>query len=846
MKSLFSLFKKRQQASINGYEPIKALFSKFRMILELNTQFLEKVAEMETSLGGEFVFDSAYLKSSLQEINRLVYQVIYSLNALTNNRYIELFDRFQTIKATLENIVEGGFGPFGNKLTVPLSVIRWEMGPLIGQENACLGEINYRLGHRTRDGFVVTVTAYRRFIEENDLVNKIHQLVINAAEQQSDFTNIQELVKKAVLSEEVEQAIQKESVELFQRRGADTPLSIETSVPVVNDRDFSKLVVRRDFRANQETLVGSYKNILAGSLLNYLRHQPEADVRNLPPVAVAFQEILTPRLQGTIRTITPENSTPAVLTIKIKDCRNKPDTGTNGNEEYVFQKSYPFGLLESKINPKPLRAPLPDGGKTVDLVKNNLLRGSALIGKEKLVSMVELGVEIERIFGPPQQIDWIEEISGQRTIMSVTPVIEEPSQDLSPDLLTDEIQHAILLLEGGETAQVGTASGRIIHVSDCFRPEDFPVGCIAVTRHASPQLSSILRRAGAMVTEIGSPAGHLATVAREFRIPTIVGARYAMDKLREGSVVTIDAEECKVYQGTIPSLLTYRSLPLGLLSVDPEYTILRQLLRWIVPLKLIDPESSHFSPDNCQSLHDIIHFSHEKAVDEIVNLHRRHKQLKSLPTRSLVTNVPLNIAVLDMLDGISPSAAHLVMEDDIASMPFKALLRGLLLKDAWDQEPASLSIKDIVSGMTRTQDILTSHPNFAGQNLAIISREYLNLSLRLGYHFNVVDTYLSKSINENYIYFRFVGGFADPDRRHNRALLIRLILEHLDFKVKIKGDLVVGKLKMEEFQEMEFALERIGELIAYTRQLDIKLVSEDEVNRFFRRFAEKTKRSVSV
>ena len=76
---------------------------------------------------------------------------------------------------------------------------------------------------------------------------------------------------------------------------------------------------------------------------------------------------------------------------------------------------------------------------------------------------------------------------------------------------------------------------------------------------------------------------------------------------------------------------------------------------------------------------------------------------------------------------------------------------------------------------------MTAHPE---QNLALISREYLHLSLRLGYHFNVVDTYLTDVPNDNYVYFRFLGGVTEMARRSRRAILLRRILERFGFVVE--------------------------------------------------------------
>ena len=52
--------------------------------------------------------------------------------------------------------------------------------------------------------------------------------------------------------------------------------------------------------------------------------------------------------------------------------------------------------------------------------------------------------------------------------------------------------------------------------------EDFPYGAILVARYTSPKYSRIMRKAGGILTDIGSATGHMATLAREYRVPTVV------------------------------------------------------------------------------------------------------------------------------------------------------------------------------------------------------------------------------------------------------------------------------------------------------------------------------------
>jgi pyruvate,water dikinase len=102
--------------------------------------------------------------------------------------------------------------------------------------------------------------------------------------------------------------------------------------------------------------------------------------------------------------------------------------------------------------------------------------------------------------------------------------------------------------------------------------------------------------------------------------------------------------------------------------------------------------------------------------------------------------------------------------------------------------------------------------------------------MRLGYHFTIIDAYISQEINDNYIYFRFLGGVTEFIRRSRRASFIARVLEHFDFRVEIHGDLVVGRLKKLSLPRMSERMYMLGGLIGYTRQLDARMNSDNDVS----------------
>jgi pyruvate,water dikinase len=521
-----------------------------------------------------------------------------------------------------------------------------------------------------------------------------------------------------------------------------------------------------------------------------------------------------------------------------------PVDAPDRKESFFLRRTYPFDLVESEIKAKPFGLPVCPDVKTLSYTPKDLYRGSALLDHSFLRSIAECAAAFERILGYPKSLGWVKGDSERPVIVNVGSASGPDDSTETEFDSGDLLEGAEVILKGGETVQTGIAAGPVVHVSES-ELDQFPHGAIAVARQASPKLSAILRRASAIVTEVGATIGHLATIARELRIPAVFGATGAMERLPEGMDVTVDAGDRTVYRGIVEPLLASRACGTELYPSDPEYVALRSLLRWIMPLDLIDPDSSTFSVGNCRTYHDIIHFAHERSIEELLKIQEHSAGLKSQYARKLESDTPIDLFVLDIGGGISPDAGPRVRMDDVISKPFLAFLHGLSLKEVWDRDAVSVGIKEIISGLDRTFAAIMEQPEFSGRNHAILAENYMNVGLRLGYHYSVIDSYLGGNVNQNYVYFRFAGGLADENRRRRRAELIRVILDQLGFKVTVKGDLVLGNLKLVENAGVISALRVLGELTGFTRQIDLSMDSEDKVEQFAGLFREKSRHSAT-
>jgi pyruvate,water dikinase len=91
---------------------------------------------------------------------------------------------------------------------------------------------------------------------------------------------------------------------------------------------------------------------------------------------------------------------------------------------------------------------------------------------------------------------------------------------------------------GGIPAGGGRGDGVVVHRP----PEGAGADVVLVTRHLEPQLVTALPHLRGLVSETGSPLSHLAILAREMHVPTVVGVDDALARFPPGTRVTVDGD----------------------------------------------------------------------------------------------------------------------------------------------------------------------------------------------------------------------------------------------------------------------------------------------------------------
>ena len=832
--------------------PFSVLFKKFKSILERNNRILELMADMGDKLGGEYVFDRQYIYDVCERLNDLVFKLISDLCVLNQRKNVDLFIAFERIQHEIQEELAGRHAFPNTRPTILLDELNFDMNDEAGNKFAVLGDLRNKLGLPTMDGFVITVRAYFDFMEHNGLQPLIDAAVkLWVEKDESAFEAQAAEIRRRILRGEIPRPVVSHisaMIDILKMRNQGNPLAFAVRSSAWGEDGESSFAGQYESVLNVSSggILDAYRKVVASAYsveawhyrLN--RGYSEHEIA----IGVGCQLMVDAEVGGALYSYAPLGTAgeEAMVVSAAWGLGAVVADGMAESDTIVLDRRSPYTVRSTDIGHKKnkLAASASSGGVGSIPVPESM-QDIPCLTPEQVEQLARTALVVERYYKRPQDIEWAFDKEGRFFVLQTRPLNLRSQTAAGTPGIDDAALDAQVVFSGkGTVVQRGIATGKVFVARSDEDLARFPHGAILVTKYTSPKYSRIMPNAQGIITDIGSAAGHMATLAREFRVPTIVDTGVATELLKTGDEITLDAARNRVYRGIIRVLHRFELTEEEVFEDTYEYRLMRRLLKRITPLHLVDPHSEEFKGSRCRTYHDITRYIHEKAVENLIDLSETYHKYHDTAPKRLEAELPLGLMVIDVENGSTalPSSKS-VRTEEIVSTPLKALLRGLCESGMWATTPAPVDLGSFMSSFTKTFSASMAAPESIGRNLAVISGEYLNLNLRLGYHFNILDAYIGDKLNDNYIYFRFFGGVTDIFRRSRRAGFIAGVLERFDFRVEVRGDLVVGRVKKVSKERMVSKMMVMGGLIGYTRQLDVQMNCDEQVARHLEEFTQR-------
>jgi pyruvate,water dikinase len=615
---------RRQKKAETPWPPsLKDVWRCFQRVLALNREITARMGDLEGILSAPEGPNLDSWRSQIELLGGKLAELVAALQGMSGGNWPELETSRQRILDAIGQRLDEAPAVAGPML-VRLGKAGPELLAALGGKAGNLARVKNQLGLPVPDGLVATLSAYRVFMEEGPqaeggpLADRIKARL--AAMDFSDPAAVADAsreIKAMVVAQPIpaalEQGLLKESQRLA--AGPGSRLAVRSS----GGREDLGLT----FAGQYDSFLGvapeeaprRWRQVVASQFgeraLIYFKIQGLAVEE--AAMGVLVQRLVEARAAGVMFTTDPGGYDPdRVLVNAVWGLAADLVGGLVSADEFIVSKKS-GRLLQSRLGRKEECLTLV-GGLLTRLPLAPEQESAWVLNQGDLERLAELARLLERAFGRPQAVEWAQDREGQLHVIQSRRLQHQEAGVWRRFDASAPVAGAEILLAGGRSGSPGVAAGPVFHLPAGGDLSQVPCGAVLVAPRTSPLLAPALPRLAALVTEVGSVAGHLALVAREYGVPALVDLPGAGQALPEGRVVTVDAVHGLVYGGEVEELLGPQWRWSLRPPAPPVPENFRAALDLISTLTLVDCRSPGLRPENCQTYRDLSCFAHEKAI----------------------------------------------------------------------------------------------------------------------------------------------------------------------------------------------------------------------------------------
>ena len=459
----------------------------------------------------------------------------------------------------------------------PFSQLRMTDVDRVGGKNASLGELLSQLtaaGIRVPDGFATTAEAFRLFIREGGLEDRIHERLANLDVEDvkalaAAGAEIRGWIEAAPFPAELEREI-REFYDWLKDGQAEISVAVRSSATAEDLPDAS-------FAGQQETVLNvvgidavlaRMKEVFASlyndRAISYRVHKGFTHSEVALSAGVQRMCRSDKGAAGVMFTLDTESGFDQVVFITASYGLGETvvQGAVNPDEFYVFKPTLEAGkfpiirkTLGSKLIKMEFEADRTTGRtvRTVDVPAED--RRQFAITDDDVIELAKFARIIEKHYGRPMDIEWGKDgIDGKIYILQARPETVKSQQKSADVQLRYTLKSKGRLLAQGRAIGQKIGQGAVRIVQSAAEMDRVQAGDVLVTDMTDPNWEPVMKRASAIVTNRGGRTCHAAIIARELGIPAVVGCGDATERLVENDQVTVSCAEGdtgNIYEGLL-------------------------------------------------------------------------------------------------------------------------------------------------------------------------------------------------------------------------------------------------------------------------------------------------------
>ncbi|MFI7117448.1 phosphoenolpyruvate synthase [Amycolatopsis sp. NPDC049868] len=412
-----------------------------------------------------------------------------------------------------------------------------------GGKGANLGEL-ITAGFSVPPGFVVLREAYLASLEEAGVrgeIAELHEKALASADEPEQLSGLCDELRALVHRAGMTAGVLTDVIEAYHGIGQSTPIAVRSSATGEDGAEASFAGMNASFtnvwgdNAVRERIVDCWASLFSPRVIGY---RAGRGFTGEPAIAVVVQKMIAADRSGVIFTADPRSGDRDRLVVEAVFGQGEAIvSGAVEPDTYLVAKE-DLRLVSARVGSKSHKIIAEVGGGDVKVALPAQAAGRRVLDDSAVLELARLATRIEDHYGIPQDIEFA--LAGKEIwVVQSRPVTTLP----------EDREQAQDVLVTGLPASPGVAGGAVRVLHDPAEGRRLRDGEVLVAPMTNPDWVPAIRRASALVTDGGGMTCHAAVVARELRVPCVVGTGDATRVLAGRGPVTVDGTTGEVRAG---------------------------------------------------------------------------------------------------------------------------------------------------------------------------------------------------------------------------------------------------------------------------------------------------------